>query len=160
MLSQEEADKLIAAPKRLVTRRVRLPAPGNKVTLQAEEIGESSGRRNQSFMLDVYRGKKDPSKFSIQLRAKRDELLVRVDVESQRAHPNPPIADRPEWEPWEEKRIPTPHLQRYVEGYRLSWAVPLPTEFSNPADLEQTFRDFLTYCNFVDEDVEGQRGLL
>lgn len=40
------------------------------------------------------------------------------------------------------------HLHLFREGYEDKWAYPLDSaEFTNPSDIQQTFREFCGYCH-------------
>ena len=146
MLSQAEADSLIAMEKKVdkgITE-IRFPIPGDTVTIPLTSF---DGR--ERFLLDIQRGRRVASNWGLQLRYRGTEILVRVDIGGA-SHPNPPNAPSRNLSPYEGKRIPTPHLQRYVEGYGDTWAVPLPGQFTNPRDDALTLEQFLKYCCVAD----------
>lgn len=82
----------------------------------------------------------------MQLRYRNIPILVRLDIGGP-AHPNPRKALSRFLAEFEGLRMPTPHLQKYVEGFGDSWAVPVPGEFSNLNDPLVTWEQFLIYCN-------------
>jgi Family of unknown function (DUF6978) len=136
MLTQAEADALIAMVKRLVDHTTILfPLSGETRQL---EVKSDDGR--ESFKIDINRrGKVKHSKCTYQERYRVIDILVRLDVDG-------PTHDNPDGE-----EVPCPHLHLYREGDADKWAFPLPPgRFTDTADLVKTLRDFLEYCNVQD----------
>lgn len=136
MLTQAEADALIAMVKRFVEKAtVRFPMPGE---LREIEVKSEDGR--ESFLIDVNRrGKIKVSKCPYQERYSVIEILLRLDIDGP-THDNPDGAE-----------VPCPHLHIYREGFADKWAFPLPAgRFTDTADLVKAFREFLEYCNVAD----------
>lgn len=142
-LTQAEADRLIAAPKRAEEREpVWLPELGGKVSVPLVSV---DGR--DRFALDVRRGRIDLSKGTNQLRGRQTVILVRLDYGG-KPHRNP-----------DGEEIGSPHLHLYREGYADKWAFPIPPGvFSNIDDHWATLQEFLTYCQVI-ERPEFRRGL-
>lgn len=135
MLTQMEADSLIAMPKLLEERgSLNFPPPGDKYSWPASSV---DGR--ERFLMDVNRGRLQLVKCTYQERFRMTEILIRVDVGGP-PHRNP-----------DGVVVHCPHIHVYREGYADKWAEPLPAErFGDPADLVRTFRDFLQFCNVQD----------
>src|SRR5713226_9391985 len=136
MLTQAEADRLMALVKRLVDRATILfPLPGDIRQLQ---VKSEDGR--ESFLIDVNRkGKVKPSKCTYQERYGVIEILLRLDVDG-------PTHDKPDG-----GEVPCPHVHIYKEGFADKWAYLLPAgQFTDTTDLVKTLREFLEYCNVQD----------
>ena len=144
VLTQQEADTLIAMDKQLAdpSTPVVFPFPGSTVTVPLSSL---DGR--ERFQLDLECGRALP-RWKLQLRNKSVYILVRADFGGP-DHRNPPSAPSRRLAQYEGKRIPTPHLQRYVAGYGDQWATPLPADFTDPVDRATTWIEFLAYCNIV-----------
>ena len=133
MLSQAEADALIAMKKLFsAPATISLP-PGSDQT--HEVVGANDRER---FLLDLSRGTIRLSKFKFQTRGKSIIVLVRLDLDSS-PHTNP-----------DGSQVGRTHLHLYREGFDDKWAYPLdPNSFSNPLDVEETFKRFCEYCNIT-----------
>lgn len=144
MLGQQEADDLIAMDKQLVDprRMVQFPIPGSTEDIPLESL---DGR--ERFQLDIECGRLN-DKWKLQLRYRSAYILVRLDIGGG-GHRNPRNAPTGRLAQYEGKTINTPHLQRYVEGYDDQWAIPVPPEFTNPNDIDITWRQFLNYCHII-----------
>lgn len=132
MLTQQEADELMAMPKKPVdVTTIEFPLPD-----QAKQFAALSKDGRKAFLFDVNRkGKLKLSKCTFQERYAVVEILVRLDIDGP-PHVNPDGAD-----------VPCPHIHLYKEGFADKWAYPLPTGvFSNTSKLEATFVEFLGYC--------------
>ncbi|MCY4537707.1 MAG: hypothetical protein OXE52_05685 [Chloroflexi bacterium] len=131
-LAQHVADGLFAMEKhRADEREYRFSVPGQKLFI---ELASEDGR--EKFYLDLYRGKRNVFKVSLQNRARQTFSLRRLDVNG-RKHTNP-----------NGQVVPTPHLHVYREGFGTSWAEPAPLDiFSNLNDVWTTLQDFMRYCN-------------
>lgn len=141
MLSQQQADELIAIEKVMENATVEFPIPGETLTIPAQSV---DGR--ERFQLDIERGRINQAKWKMQLRYRNVDILVRLDIGGP-AHPNPRKAPTRFLAEFEGRRMPTPHLQRYVEGFADAWAIPIPPEFSNLDDPLVTWDQFMIYCN-------------
>lgn len=141
MLSQQQADDLIATEKVMGDAAVELPIPGETLTIAVQSVD-----KREQFQFDIERGRRNKAKWKIQLRYRNVEILARLDIGGP-AHPNPRNAPSRRLKQFEGQRIPSPHLQRYVEGFADNWAVPLPQEFTQPDDPLVTWEQFLRYCN-------------
>jgi hypothetical protein len=143
MLTQAEADSLIAMAKTFVNRvTIKLP-PG---TDETHELVGDDGR--EQFLLDLWRGTIRISKLKFQNRARKVIVLARLDLNGA-PHTNP-----------DGQRLGGTHLHVYREGYEDRWAFPLDrTQFTNPADFRQAFDDFCRFCNIRDVP-QFQGGLL
>ncbi len=131
MLTQVEADMLIAMKKSFVTpTTVSLPPGTDK---SHELIGEDNRER---FLLDLWRGTIRLSKLRFQNRGRKVIVLVRLDINSS-PHTNP-----------DGTRIVGTHLHRYREGYEDKWADPInPNDFPNVNDMQLALEKFCRYCN-------------
>src|SRR5262249_24419255 len=133
MLTQDEADALMAMAKNLVEKApLEFPLAG-----QAKQFEALSEDGHEAFVFDVNRrGKIKLSKCTYLERYAVLEILVRLDIDGP-PHVNPDGAD-----------VPCPNLHLYKEGFGDKWAYPLPAgKFSNTSKLELTFVEFLGYCN-------------
>ena len=131
MLTQTEADILIAMGKSFASPTMISLPPGADQT--HELIGTDERER---FLLDLWRGTFRVSKLKFQTRARRIVVLVRLDIDGA-PHTNP-----------DGMRLGGNHLHFYREGYEDRWAYPLDSDqFSDPANIQQTFEDFCNYCN-------------
>src|SRR5438874_2522092 len=130
MLTQDRAEELLAMIKQLVqSGKIDFPSAGAAKKLEAK-----SEDKRESFLLDINRrGTIRLTKCTFQERYEVVEILLRLDIDG-------PSHDNPDGE-----TIPCPHLHVYRDGGD-KWAIPLPMDFSDPADLVQTFKEFLTYC--------------
>jgi hypothetical protein len=134
MLTQAEADNLIAMEKAFVNRVTITLPPGTDAT---HELVSDDGR--EQFLLDVWRGTIRISKLKFQNRARKVIVLVRLDLGGA-PHTNP-----------DGQRLGGTHLHVYREGHEDRWAWPLdPTQFTNPADFRQALDDFCRFCNIQD----------
>lgn len=133
-ITQAEADELIALEKHRVDSQIwNYPALGGSIN-----ISLTSMNRSKSFILDITRGRVHLSKTSLQNRYTSTTVLVRLDVGGPR-HRNPDL-----------RRIRSPHLHIYTEGYGDRWAFSVPSErFRDLSDATQTLEDFMKYCNIV-----------
>jgi len=127
VLTQQEADFLIAATKRFVdVDLIPLPGQGACLTLELAAI-----QTPETFRLDVSRSTIKVSKCTHQGRYRTTVLLLRLDVDG-RPHTNP-----------DGTTIECPHLHKYREGYDDKWAHAIdPKVFTNVQDLATTFREF------------------
>lgn len=141
MLSQQRADELIAMEKLMAGDTFDFPIPGETLTIPAQSL---DGR--ERFQIDIERGSRNLSKWKMQLRYRNIDILVRLDIGGP-AHPNPRKAPSRFLAQFEGLRTPTPHLQKYVQDFADSWAIPAPPEFTDLADQLVTWNQFMHYCN-------------
>ena len=141
MLSQQQADDLISIEKVMALDTFAFPIPGETLTMPAQTVDH-----REEFQLDIERGRKNPSKWKMQLRYHNIDILARLDIGGP-GHVNPRKAPTRELSRYEGQRMPTPHLQRYVEGFEDTWAIPVPPEFTELGDPMVTWTQFLNYCN-------------
>jgi hypothetical protein len=131
MLTQTEADALLAMAKTFVSRAAISILPG---TSQIRSLIGSDLK--ERFLLDIWRGTFRLSKIRYQTRARQVVILVRLCIDGA-PHTNP-----------DGTRLSGSHLHVYREGYDDKWAQPLDaTRFPNPADVVATFRNFCDFCN-------------
>ena len=132
LLSQEEADALIAAEKRCDDESpISYPGPGGSICIQLH-----TADRRERFHFDVTRGRIALKKVSHNVRVRTSIPLVRLDINGA-PHTNP-----------DGTKVGRSHLHLYREGYRDAWAYEInPEEFRNVEDLQQSFMDFVNYCN-------------
>ena len=142
-LTQAEADVLIGMEKhRANEEHTNFPMFGESVSLP---LRSTDGR--EQFLLDLYCGRIDLHKVTMQNRGRQIVVLVRLDLGGP-PHRNP-----------DGEEIGTPHLHIYREGYGDKWALPVPgDEFRDLGNAWKTFEDFLQYCN-VTRSPHIQRGL-
>jgi hypothetical protein len=142
MLTQLEADSLIAMGKRFINPATISLPPGSDQT--HELIGDDNRER---FLLDLWRGTIRISKLKFQNRGRKVMVLVRLDIKGA-PHTNPDGTE-----------LGGTHLHLYREGYEDRWAYPIHNYgFRNPDDIHQSFEDFCRYCNIVSPPY--QEGLL
>lgn len=133
MLDQNTADSLIAEPKIFKDMNsIHLGTNGTK--LSKELYGKNS---QETFILDITRGKINISKATYQNRYKKlNIILARIDTSGPR-HQNP-----------DGKFINGPHLHIYRENYGDKWAYELDSSiFTNTSDIGILLKDFLEYIN-------------
>jgi len=147
VLSQEEADRLIAIEKRFSepTSMHSFPPPTrHNVTIPLESLDGREG-----FVLDLYRGRIDIGKQKYQTRGHKTIVLVRLDWAGS-DHVNPDES---------RTRIPCPHVHIYREGFGDRWAFSLQdVEFGSPTDAWDALQHFLAFCNIRGESC-FQRGM-
>ena len=156
MLTQSEADALIAMPKKRANDESH-DFPGGGETLTVPIISED-GR--ESFSLDVYKGRIRLTKCTFLERHRKTVILIRLDIDG-RPHTNPEVTSVPiaYLDPYNGQTIQCPHLHRYVEGFENQWAIPVPANrFPRTDDLHTTLDDFFCYCSITDPPII-QRGL-
>jgi len=157
MLTQSEADALIAIQKKRVTEEYYdFPSLGESLTIPIVSI---DGR--ESFLIDANRkGRVVLTKCTYQERYRGIIILVRLDINGQ-LHTNPEVSSVPisYLTPYNGQIIQCPHLHLYVEGFMDKWAIPAPSnKFSTINNLYITLKDFFRYCNIVKPPII-QRGL-
>ncbi len=123
------------------SQSLQLPKPGSTISIP---LISKDGR--ERFLLDIERGRANSNKWKLQLRYRNVNILVRLDIGGA-GHVNPPNAPNPSLSAYANKYIPTPHLQRYIEGFNDGWALPIPSVFTNLKDVGITWQEFLRYCN-------------
>lgn len=134
MLSQAEADRLIATEKQKIDdSRWGFPDLGGSV--QVPVVSADGAER---FTFDLSRGRIKLSKVKYQERY-IVEPLVRLDVAGP-DHLNP-----------DGEKLPCPHLHIYREGFGDRWAIPCPTDtFTDVGNIRLTLDQFFSYCNVID----------
>src|SRR5436853_1735214 len=131
MLTQAEADKLIALKKLFVNPETISLPPGSDLTF--ELVSED---KHEQFLLDLWRSTFRLSKIKYQNRARQVTVLVRLDVDGS-PHTNP-----------DGQRLEGTHIHYYVEGYDDKWALPLDlTVFTDTANIALTLEQFCSRCN-------------
>ncbi len=133
-LTQDEADGLIAMQKYRADDEIfYFPGRGHSICIPL-----ISDDPKETFLLDIERGRINLSKVKYQNRCRDVIVLLRLDINGP-PHRNPDDAE-----------MGCPHLHIYREGYGTKWAFPAPTStFINLADISQTVRDFMRYCNII-----------
>lgn len=157
MLTQSEADALIAMPKKKSTdEQYDFPFSGEILTIPIVSVD-----KKESFLIDVNRrGRIRLTKCTYQERYRGIIILVRFDIDGP-PHPNPEVTlvPFPYLAPYNGQTIQCPHLHLYVEGFMDKWAVPAPSDiFTRTNDLYETLMDFFRYCNVIEPPII-QRGL-
>ncbi|MCY3978365.1 MAG: hypothetical protein OXG23_09725 [Chloroflexi bacterium] len=133
-LTQAEADALLAMKKYFVNRAIiAFPPRGHRKIFSLK-----SGDNREQFLLEIWRGRVDIRKVSLQNRARQSVILLRLDLGSL-PHRNP-----------DGQKIASPHLHVYREGDGDRWAIPVPTEpFTSLDNPYKTMAEFMSYCNIV-----------
>jgi len=157
MLSQSEADRLIAMTKKRTDNQIyTFPSPNKILTITIVSIDEK-----ESFLIDINRkGTIRLTRCSYQERYQKTIILVRLDIDGP-PHTNPEVKNipLPYLAPYNGKTIKCPHLHLYVEGYMDKWAIPAsPEKFPQTNDVYLTLYDFFRYCKII-EPPNIQRGL-
>ncbi|NEX77409.1 hypothetical protein G4Z05_00645 [Bacillus thermocopriae] len=112
MLSQKEADNLIAMLKELKSKQMKIPFPQPTKELRLDL--ESSMNKKEKFIIDINRkGQFNLLKCTFQTRYRNSIRLLRIDIEGP-PHENP-----------DGTIVECPHIHIYKEGYELKWAYPL-----------------------------------
>lgn len=151
MLTQSEADALIALPKRcIVNQKYCFPTVGNLLSIPLR-----SNDDKEEFQIDVNRGKIRLTKCTYQERHRAIIVLIRLDIDGP-PHTNPDVISVPlqYLSSYNGKELPCPHLHIYVEGFMEKWAIPAPLDkFKNMGDLFLTISDFFKYCNVTNPPI-------
>lgn len=136
MLSQKEADYLLAILKEIVDTKGMFPFPASG---QYNNLELSSKDNKYKFLIDINRhGKIKTLKCTYQNRFQKENILLRLDVNGP-PHTNP-----------DGTQVGGCHLHIYREGYGDKWAFQLPEEICHTDNLAQTLIDFLLYCKVDD----------
>ena len=142
-LTQNEADRLLELVKLCQDEGKYLfdtISPSLRFPLKSED-------GHEDFMLDVYNGRIELSKYTYNHRARKAIVLARLDIAGP-PHRNP-----------DDEEIDCPHLHLYKEGYADKWAYPVSEHsFSDPDDAWQLFQEFMDFCN-VKEKPNIEKGL-
>ena len=133
-LDQSVADELLAMEKfRIDDKSHDFPMMGSRISIKLE-----SSDHEEKFVLDVSRGMRNRFKASFQNRGRQTVVLARLDLGGS-PHRNP-----------DGKKIESPHLHLYKEGFGDRWAYPVPPEHFNAlSDLFRSLKDFMEYCKIV-----------
>jgi len=141
-LTQAEANALLAMEKHRRDDTKWGYAGSGKLVIPLVSVDA-----RESFFLDLWRSKFNLRRGKYQNRARRSQVLARLDFGGQ-PHRNP-----------DGKEVRAPHLHLYIEGFADSWACPVPSKhFSDIGDLQLTLEEFMRYCN-ITEPPNIQRGL-
>lgn len=134
-LTQTEADALLAMGKISASNDLyKYPDMGGSLRIP---LTTEDGR--EDFMLDIYRGKIELKKGTLQNRARQVFILARLDYAGA-PHRNP-----------DGEEIPCSHLHLYREGFGSKWAVPVAEDkFPDIANNWKTLQDFMKFCNIID----------
>lgn len=155
MLTQAEADALIALPKKGESNDVyTFPLPGE--TLSIPIVSQDT---REEFMIGINRGRIRLAKCSYQERHNGIIILIRLDVDGP-PHTNPKVRSIPlsYLTSYNGQTIDCPHLHSYVDGFMDKWAVPVPADkFIDTTDLYTTLQDFFYYCNVTELPVIQRR---
>lgn len=144
MLTQEEAGEYIAERKRFA-EQTEIPIPPGVKSVY-DLIGTDG---NNVYLLDVHRGVLKLSRVMLQNRVRVAMVLMRVDLNG-RPHTNP-----------DQQVLNGSHIHLYREGYEDKWAKPLdPSVFQDENDISQVFRDFCSFCNIDNNNINIQVGML
>lgn len=152
VLTQAEADRLLAEPKREARGEAHtFPAPAGHLVIPLVSI---DGRRD--FLVDVSRSQLRLERIWYQLRARRVDILCRLCLNGKR-HTNPdsfPPEGRSDLLALRGITMPATHLHIYIEGFDDSWAVHAPQDLvPAPPDPVRTLRAFLRRCGLVDTPI-------
>lgn len=132
ILTQEEANELIAMLKKCADKECGLPNQGHRIDLDVE--GEKKGCK---FVISVNRQAVRSDKVSFNARYRKgDVTLLRLDMGPTQVHQNPDELGG--------ERITGPHLHIYTEPYGDKYAIPYS---SNNNDIGRLFYEFLERFN-------------
>lgn len=139
MLTQAEADALLAAPKRFVSHPGMLTLdPG------ADRHYPLVDADREEFLLDLWRGTIRLSKIRLQTRARIVYPLARLDIDGA-PHTNP-----------DGQRLGGTHIHLYREGFDDRWAyAPSRAAFPRLGDLAGSLLDFCRLCNIESVEVQA-----
>lgn len=139
MLTQNEADKLIAIEKLfLKPETVTLP-PGSDLTYELV-----STDKQEQFLLDLWRGTLRLSKLKFQNRGRQVIVLIRLDIDGS-PHTNP-----------DGQSLGGTHIHYYREGYDDRWAFELDLAiFSDTTNIGLTLEEFCVHCNIERPAYQG-----
>lgn len=147
MLTQSEADTLIALPKKVIVNQTYcFPVHGDTLSIPLH-----SNDDRVEFLIDINRAKIRLTQCTYQERYNPVAILVRLDIDGP-PHTNPQTLPVPlsHLTHHNGKTIDCPHLHLYVEGFMDKWAIPAPIDkFTNTTDLYATLNDFFKYCNVI-----------
>lgn len=130
ILTQEEADELIAILKKCVDFEMYLPQKGSREEYEVRDVDTFS----EIFTVFINRRNKFNDKCSFTLRYKKtNSILLRLDTNPTRAHTNP-----------DGEVISGTHIHRYVEGFDEKFAMAVNFDSSS---LEQDLLYFLNVAN-------------
>ena len=108
-----------------------MPLPGKCVSIPAK-----STDKKEEFTVDLSRKTIKLQKTTEQLRSHDTIVLLRLDINAA-PHRNP-----------DNTEVGNSHLHIYKERFSDKYAIDVPiNKFSDLNDLEQTFIDFLRFCN-------------
>lgn len=139
MLTQSEADKLIAIEKVFVTPATISMPPGIDITYDLV-----SDDREEFFLLDVWRGSYRQSKLKFQNRARQVIVLVRLCVDGPH-HTNP-----------DGQKLNGTHIHVYREGFDDRWAYGVDSnQFEDLKNVELTLEQFCRFCNIALPTIQG-----
>lgn len=133
-LTQAEADALLALEKhRVDTVQWNYPGLGGSMTIP---LTSADGR--EPFLLDLRRARIVLTKGTYQTRCRQVVILARLDFGGA-PHRNP-----------DGKKIGSPHLHLYREGFGDKWAFPFPEDrFADSRHSWRMLEDFMRFCNIV-----------
>ncbi|MDO8616110.1 MAG: hypothetical protein Q7T33_10325 [Dehalococcoidia bacterium] len=132
-LTQTEADALLAMEKvRANDDAYDFPGVARGVTIPLV-----SSNKREDFLLDMTRGRIELRQVTYQNRARAIVVLARLDIAGP-PHTNP-----------DGVQIECPHIHLYREDFGDKWAFPVPTQFSNLADIWQALQDFMSFINLT-----------
>lgn len=126
LLTQAEADKLIAMLKRTVEERIEFPHKKGGVSFLV--VGE---HRNDEFIINIDRKGKSSEKCTYQGRVRQsNQVLMRLDIDPNGRHTNPPP---------DSLVITGNHLHIYSEEHDMKYAIPFDIEGKDLYELCYTF---------------------
>jgi hypothetical protein len=139
MLIQSEADKLIAIEKLFLKQSTISLPPGADLTYDV-----ISQDRQESFLLDLWRGIYRLSKVKFQNRARQVIILVRLCIDGPH-HTNP-----------DGQKVGRTHIHVYREGYDDRWAYQLDSaQFTDTTEIALTLEQFCNYCSIEKPIIQG-----
>ena len=135
VLTTSEAEALIAEMKKYVDQvSLEFPTPENR-KLSFDVIGE---RRENEFIININKRRKNPYGCSWQGRVKRDNtILLRLDVNPYGKHVNPNTGEE----------IVGTHLHIYTEEFEARYAIPFDVANKN---LYQITMDFFERFHVIE----------
>jgi hypothetical protein len=147
-MSQDLADYLIHANKRITDQIINFPIPNSVLQLSVNLIEDPK----YHLLFDIDRkGRINTYRCTLQTRYQEIFHLIRLDLNG-RPHDNPDTTPHnPIFIPYIGKYLPCPHLHLYQHGFDSKWALPMPEDiFTNPENLIQTFKEFCRYCTITE----------
>lgn len=139
-LSQSEADNLLKMTKEAADRNVRVfPAQGGYLEIPLKAVNA-----HEAFILSINRKSRISARITYQTRARQTVILARLDFGTE--HRNP-----------DGRRVGSPHIHVYREGFGDKWAYELPHPdfdlFDGANTDDEWFTRFLDFCAIKHDNI-------